>query len=192
VRAITQRLEVGTPAHTLALAGAVALFAVCTAVGAQVRVPLPFSPVPVTGQTLFVLLAGALLGRRLGPASQVLYVGIACVLPGATAGPLHLTAGYIIGFVAAAYAIGALVGESRSYLRVAGAMALGSLLIYLLGAAWLAGATGSLSGALVQGVVPFVPGDVVKLLLAAAIVAGGRTAARRNRDGVGRVQPGKA
>jgi biotin transporter BioY len=53
-------------------------------------------------------------------------------------------------------------------------MAAGSLVIYLLGAAWLAGTTGSLSGAVLQGVAPFVPGDIVKLLLAAGTVAAGR------------------
>jgi len=178
LRAITERIEARGLAHTLALAGAVAFFAACTAAGAQVRIPLPFSPVPVTGQTLFVLLSGALLGRKLGPASQLLYGGLACVLPGTTAGPLHLTAGYIVGFVAAAYLVGALVGESRSYVRVVGAMAAGSAVIYLLGAAWLAGATGNLSASVLQGVVPFLPGDAVKLLVAAAIVAGGRAVRR--------------
>jgi len=185
LRAITERAETLRLLHALALAGAVAFFAVCTAAGAQMRIPLPFSPVPVTGQTFFVLLSGALLGRKLGPASQLLYVGIACVLPGATAGPLHFTTGYIIGFVAAAYLVGAIVGESRSYLRVVGAMALGSLVIYVLGAAWLAGATGSLPNALLQGVVPFLPGDAAKLLLAAGIVAGGRAARRAGREGGG-------
>jgi len=184
VRAIAQRVEVGSLAHGLALAGAVAFFAACTAAGAQVRIPLPFSPVPVTGQTFVVLLAGALLGRKLGPASQVLYAGLACVVPGATAGPLHFTAGYVVGFAAAAYIVGWLVGDSRSYWRVAGAMTLGSLVIYLLGAAWLAGASGSVSGALLQGVLPFLPGDAVKLLLAAGIVAGGRAVAGRPRRSV--------
>ena len=179
LRAITERAQTIGLLHALALAGAVAFFAVCTAAGAQVRIPLPFSPVPVTGQTFFVLLSGALLGRKLAPASQLLYAGLACVLPGATAGPLHLTTGYIVGFVAAAYLVGALVGESRSYLRVVGAMAVGSLVIYLLGAAWLAGATGNLPNAVLRGIVPFVPGDVVKLLIAAGIVVGGRAAKRR-------------
>ena len=143
------------------------------------RVSLPFSPVPVTGQTFFVLLSGALLGRRLGPASQLLYGGLACVLPGVTAGPLHLTAGYVIGFVAAAYIVGALVGESRSYGRVMPAMVVGSLVIYLLGAAWLAGATGNLRAAVLQGVVPFLPGDALKLLAAAAVVTGSRAVQAR-------------
>ncbi|MBM3476336.1 MAG: biotin transporter BioY [Armatimonadetes bacterium] len=181
LRVIAERAQTIRLLHALALAGAVAFFAVCTAAGAQVRIPLPFSPVPVTGQTFFVLLSGALLGRKLGPTSQLLYGGLACVVPGATAGPLHLTTGYIIGFVAAAYVVGAVVGESRSYLRVVGAMALGSLVIYLLGAAWLAGATGNIPKAVLQGMVPFVPGDVLKLLLAAGVVAGGRAAAGRTR-----------
>jgi biotin transport system substrate-specific component len=174
LRAITERIAESKLFHALALAGAVAFFAACTAAGAQVRIPLPFSPVPVTGQTFFVLLSGALLGRKLGPASQLLYGGLACVLPGAAAGPLHLTAGYVMGFVAAAYVVGALVGDARSYRRVVGAMALGSLVIYLLGAAWLAGATGDLRAAVLAGIVPFLPGDVVKLLIAAGLVTGGR------------------
>jgi biotin transport system substrate-specific component len=180
LRALTERVAASKFLHALALAGAVVFFAACTAAGAQMRIPLPFSPVPVTGQTFFVLLSGALLGRKLGPASQLLYSGLACVLPGAAAGPLHLTAGYVLGFVAAAYVVGALVGEARSYWRVVAAMALGSLVIYLLGAAWLAGATGDLSTAVLAGVVPFLPGDAVKLLIAAGIVVGGRAARRRS------------
>jgi biotin transport system substrate-specific component len=183
---MAEHLETRGVVHTLAVAGGVVFLAGCTAVGAQLRIPLPFSPVPVTAQTFFVLVAGALLGRKLGPLSQVLYAGAACLLPGAAAGPLHLTAGYIIGFVAAAYLIGWIAGESRSYWRVAGAMALGSALIYLCGAAWLAGATGSLKPALLQGVVPFLPGDVVKLVAAAGLVTAGngvrdRFRARRKR-----------
>lgn len=163
----------------LALAGAVVFFALCTAAGAQVRFRLPFSPVPVTAQTFFVLLSGALLGRRLGAASQLLYAGIGLLWSAAVAGPPNVTAGYIVGFVAAAYIIGAIVGDSRSFWRVIAGMAAGSAAIYLLGAAWLAGATGSLQMALLQGVVPFLPGDAVKLLAAAAIVTGGRAARLR-------------
>jgi biotin transport system substrate-specific component len=158
--------------HTLALAGAVVFFAACTAAGAHMRVRLPFSPVPITGQTFFVLLSGALLGRRLGAASQVLYGGMGLLWPAALAGPLTATAGYIVGFCVAAYTVGVIVGQSRSFWRVAGAMAVGSLVIYVLGTAWLAGATGSLQIAVLQGVLPFVPGDALKLLAAAVIVAG--------------------
>ncbi len=163
----------------LALAGAVVFFAVCTAAGAQVKLRLPFSPVPVTAQTFFVLLSGALLGRRLGPASQLMYAGLGLLWPAAVAGPLHATAGYIVGFLAAAYVVGAVVGDSRSFWRVVAGMAAGSAAIYLLGAAWLAGVTGSPQAAVLQGVVPFLPGDVVKLVAAAAIVTGGRAARPR-------------
>jgi len=177
---MTRSLTDAQPAlRVVALAGAVLFFAVCTAAGAQVRIPLPFSPVPVTLQTFFVLLAGALLGRRLGPASQVLYGVLAVALPGAAAGPLGATAGYIVGFVAAAYVVGLMVGESRSWWRVGGAMAVGTLIIYVLGAAWLAGVQGSIRLAVLQGVVPFLPGDIVKLIAAVGIVVGGRAALRR-------------
>jgi biotin transport system substrate-specific component len=179
LRAIAARVETERLVRTLALAGAVVFFALCTAAGAQVRLQLPFSPVPVTAQTFFVLLSGALLGRRLGPASQLLYAGLGLVWPAAVAGPLHATAGYIVGFLAAAYVVGAIVGESRSFWRVVAGMAAGSTAIYLLGAAWLAGATGSLQVAVLQGVIPFLPGDAVKLLAAAAIVTGGRAARPR-------------
>ncbi len=154
-------------------------FALCTAAGAQVRFRLPFSLVPVTAQTFFVLLSGALLGRRLGAGSQLLYGGIALLSPAAVAGPLTATAGYIVGFVVAAYVVGLIVGESRSFWRVAGAMAAGSVVIYLLGAAWLTGLTGSLEAAVLQGVLPFLPGDVLKLSAAAAIVVGGRSMRKR-------------
>lgn len=174
MRAIAARVETGRLLHTLALAGAVVFFALCTAVGAHVRLRLPFSPVPVTGQTFFVLLSGALLGRRLGGASQLLYGGIAVLWPAAAAGPLTATAGYVVGFVVAAYVVGLIVGESRSFWRVASAMVAGSLVIYLLGAAWLIGLTGSPEVAVLQGVLPFLPGDALKLLAAATIVAGGR------------------
>jgi biotin transport system substrate-specific component len=179
LRAIATRVETGRLVHTLALAGAVVFFALCTAAGAQVRFRLPFSSVPVTGQTFFVLLSGALLGRRLGPASQLLYAGVGLLWPAAVAGPLNVTAGYIIGFLAAAYVIGAIVGDSRSFWRVIAGMAAGSAVIYLLGAAWLAGVTGSLQIAVLQGVIPFLPGDALKLLAAAVIVAGGRASRRR-------------
>jgi len=165
--------------HTLALAGAVVFFALCTAAGAQLRLRLPFSPVPVTAQTFFVLLSGALLGRRLGAASQLLYGGIAVLWPVAAAGPLTATAGYIVGFIVAGYVVGLVIGESRSFWRVTGGMAAGSVVIWVLGAAWLTGLTGSPQVAVLQGVLPFLPGDVLKLLAAATIVTGGRSMRKR-------------
>ncbi|HJN16838.1 MAG TPA: biotin transporter BioY [Armatimonadota bacterium] len=182
MRQLTARIEANPALQTFVLAGGVAFFALCTAAGAQIRILLPFSPVPVTGQTFFVLLAGALMGRKLGPASQGLYWLLALTVPGTTAGPLGMTAGYIIGFAAAAYIIGAIVGESRSFWRVLGAKAIGSAVIYVLGGAWLAGATGSLSIGVMKGVVPFIPGDIVKVIVAASIVAGGRAAFRQSRE----------
>lgn len=183
LRALVQRSLAGEVLHVLVLTGAVAFFAICTAAGAQLRMKVPFSPVPVTAQTFFVLLSGALLGRRLGLTAQALYLVLAMFVPGAAAGPLHLTGGYVIGFVVAAYTIGALAAESRSFPRVVGAMAIGSFVIYLVGAVWLAAATGHIGKAIVQGVVPFIPGDAIKLLAAAAIVTGGRLTARMRANG---------
>ena len=169
----------GRALEVAALVGAMAFFAVCTAAGAQLRARLPFSPVPVTAQTFFVLLSGALLGRKLGPVSQVLYAALAVTWPGAIAGPISMTAGYVIGFGAAAYVVPLVAGESRSYWRMAGAMAVGSAVIYLFGVAWLAGVTGHLGAAAMQGVVPFLPGDALKVVVAAGIVVGGRVVWRR-------------
>ncbi len=181
----TIAVERGRAVQIAAGVGGLVLFAACTAAGAQLRVRLPFSPVPVTAQTLFVLLSGALLGRKLGPGSQALYGLLALVWPGAIAGPIHATAGYLVGFVAAAHVVGRLVGESCSFWRAAGAMAVGSLVIYLLGVAWLVGVTGSLGAAVTQGVVPFLPGDALKVLAAASVTAGGRRMQR-----VARREPG--
>jgi biotin transport system substrate-specific component len=183
VRAVATTLDPSRALSFAAAAGGMAFFALCTAAGAQLAVRLPISPVPITAQTLFVLLSGALLGRKLGAGSQLLYGAVALCCPGALAGPIHFTAGYVLGFVAAAYLVGLLVGESRSFGRAAGAMAVGSAVVYLLGAAWLAGATGDPVGAVIRGVLPFLPGDALKVVAAAAIVAGGRAAgARRRRE----------
>ncbi|MGQ9732905.1 MAG: biotin transporter BioY [Candidatus Zipacnadales bacterium] len=174
MRTITEQITARSTVSIAVAAFSVIFFAACTAAGAHLRIRLPLSPVPVTAQTLFVLLAGALLGRKLGPTSQLLYGLAAATVPGVAAGPLPLTAGYLVGFIFAPYVIGYLIGECRSFNRVILAMAAGSGVIYLCGAAWLAGATGNLQTALIQGVVPFLPGDAVKLLIAAIITTGGR------------------
>jgi len=147
---------------------------------AQVAVPLPFTPVPLTGQTFAVLLTAAALGMWRGIASMTLYalVGLAGVpwfAGGSSAfngGALVVSFGYVVGFIAAAALVGWLAqrGATRTALRTAGLMVLGNAVIYTFGAIWLAAAIGvSLSQAISLGVTPFLVGDALKVALAAGL-----------------------
>jgi biotin transport system substrate-specific component len=177
-------------ANAAADAALVVGFAFLTAVAAQVRLPLPFTPVPVTGQTFAVLLCGAALGSARGALAQGLYLALACaglpVLAGARpAFPLGPTAGYLVGFIAAAYLVGRLVerGWDRRLRTAAPAMALGSAVIYAFGLAWLTLYLGvPLARALALGVWPFIPGDILKLALAAGILPSAWALVRRHAD----------
>ena len=171
-------------------AAVVAGFSLLTALAAQVVVPLPFTPVPLTGQTFAVLLTGALLGPRLGALAMLAYLAEgAAGLPffrGGAGGPAHLlgpTAGYLVAFPAAAYVTGLLAerGWDRRFLTAAAAMALGSLVILASGWAWLALTWGSGAAAFRLGVAPFLPGDVIKIALAAAALPAGWAVLRRLR-----------
>lgn len=152
------------------------------ALSAQVALPLPFSPVPVTGQTLAVLLMGALLGSRRGSLAVLAYIaqGLAG-LPVFAGGALGLarlfgpTGGYLFGFVIATYLVGLLAerGWDRRISTTAAAMALGNLVIYTVGALWLAPFVGGIDQALALGVAPFIPGDLVKIGAAALLLPGG-------------------
>ncbi len=152
------------------------------ALSAQVAIPLPFSPVPVTGQTLAVLLVGALLGSRRGALAVVAYIaqGLAGlpVFAGGAAGLARLfgpTGGYLVGFVAAAFLVGLLAerGWDRRFGTTVAAMTLGNVVIYAVGATWLAVFVGGLPQAWSMGVLPFLPGDAVKIVLAAVVLPGG-------------------
>jgi biotin transport system substrate-specific component len=157
--------------HLLLIAGA----SVVTALAARLALPLPWSPVPVTGQTFAVLLTGAVLGARRGALAQAFYLAQGAIgLPvfaggvgGAAvfAGP---TAGYLLAFPLAAFVTGALAerGWDRRFGTMVAAMLLGSAVIFALGLAVLA-AFVPRSGLLAAGLVPFVPGDLVKSSLAA-------------------------
>ena len=153
-------------------------FSLVTALSAQIAVPLPFSPVPLTGQTFGVLLTGALLGPRLGALAMLLYlIEGACGLPFFAGGAFGLarfagpTGGYLVAYPLAAALVGWLAtrGWDRRPLTMLAAMLLGSLVIFALGAAWLAHFVGA-SHALTLGVLPFLPGDAVKALLAARLL----------------------
>lgn len=144
---------------------------------AQLSVPLPGSPVPLTGQTFAVLLVGAALGPRRGAASMLFYLGAGTLgvpwFAGGGSGFRAATFGYLVGFVFAAALVGWLAarGGDRRPLRTAGTMAAGTILIYLTGAAWLVAGLGlAPSTAVAVGVVPFVPGDILKAVLAMGLL----------------------
>jgi biotin transport system substrate-specific component len=150
---------------------------------AQLQVPLPFSPVPVTGQTFAVLLTAAALGARSGAASAMLYVvGGALGLPvfaGATGGMARLTGptgGYLVGFIVAAFLVGLLVerASARPW-RMAAAMLAGQIVIYTFGVAWLSRFPLTV-GVLEAGLYPFIVGDVYKLALATVALRAWRPA----------------
>lgn len=141
---------------------------------AQIRIPLPFTPVPLTGQTFAVLLVGAALGSKRGAASLALYIALGAIgLPffaGGASGLAYLsgpTLGYLVGFVAAAYAVGRLAerGLERSVRTSLVPFVIGTLVIYIFGAGWLAILFG-VEKALTLGILPFLVGDAIKMVLA--------------------------
>jgi biotin transport system substrate-specific component len=147
--------------------------AALTGIAAQIAVPVPGSPVPVSGQTFAALLVGTALGARRGFLSLGLYAvaGMAGVpwFAQATSGYAMPSFGYILGMMLAATVVGALArrGADRSVLRTAGAMAAGSVITYAVGVPYLALATGmTLSQAVAAGLTPFLIGDALKAALA--------------------------
>ena len=155
---------------------AVAVFVILTSLGASVRIPLPFTPVPITLQTFFVLLSGACLGASLGVTAQVSYIflGLAGlpIFSGAGSGLLYLagpTAGYLVGFVIAALFTGVcLKGERHHAIYVWTVLFLADAILLACGIVWLKVLLGYSWGKLLLiGVLPFVPGDIIKVSLAA-------------------------
>ena len=165
------RTEVVVGRRAVAAIGVGATVA-CVAMAAQARLYLPFTPVPITLQTFFVLMAAAALGPSLATVALSTYLVLGTVgFPLFTGIWLGPTTGYLLGFVVAAWLVGAVVRrvERPSLARIAGAMALGNAVIYALGVLWLVALAGlSPRGALVAGVLPFLPGDALKLMAAAA------------------------
>ena len=171
----------------------VVLGAALTAAAAQVAIPVPGSPVPVTGQTFAVLLTAAALDPARGVAAQALYLALGIIgLPvfaGATHGPVMMfgaTGGYLAGFLAAAAIVGygARRGADRSPVRTLLLFALGSAVIYLIGTTWLCLDTGmSASAGIAAGVTPFLPGDAAKALLAAGLLPATWRIVRRGSAG---------
>ena len=163
--------------------------AAIVAASAQIVIPLPGTPVPITGQTFGVLLVGAALGARRGLASMALYLalgilgapvfregshGVERFFSATDSGVLQLapTGGYLIGMLFAGWIVGRLadLGWDRSVIGTIGAMAIGSLVIYTCGVPWLAAAAHlEIGGAIEKGVPPFLFGDAIKLALATAV-----------------------
>ncbi len=168
-------------------AGAVLFVTVLTAIAAQVSVPLPFTPVPLTFQPMVVLLGAAALGSRLGMTSQVLYLALGIaglqvfaaspLLPQGAARMFGPTGGFLMAFPFAAFAACWLAerGFDRRYLTAVLAMACGLAVVFACGVTWLTIASQparSLSSAVAAGVTPFIVPDLLKLLVAAAVMPG--------------------
>ncbi len=153
------------------------LFAALLALTAQVSIPLPFSPVPITGQTFGVFLAGGILGSRHGTVAALVYILMGAVgMPvfHHAQGGIHLvlgpTGGYLWGFALGVYLLGKIVERKSSYWSLLGGMGLCLAVIYTLGTLQLAFITGlELPQALLVGVVPFIPLDAVKIFAAAGL-----------------------
>ena len=151
------------------------------AILAQVEIVLPFTPVPITGQTFGVLLIGAALGSRRGAASILLYIAEAAAgLPFFAGGASGLrvltgaTAGYLVGFVVAATAVGWLAerGLERNVRTSIIPFLAGTVIIYACGVTWLSIMLGSIEKAIALGLVPFLAGDAVKLIAASLTLPG--------------------
>ena len=173
---------------TLVIGGSLAI-----AAAAQVRIPLPFTPVPVTGQTFAVLLIGALFGAKRGTATVMTYLTLGImglpVFAAAPPGPAALmspTAGYLAGFVAAAWVMGTLSerGWDRRPWSTALAMTIASAVIFACGVLWLGRFVGW-GHVLQQGFLPFIPGDLVNIALATAMLPAGwkLIGSKRKSDG---------
>jgi biotin transport system substrate-specific component len=146
---------------------------------AQIEIPLPFTPVPITGQTFGVLLVGAALGSKRGAASLISYLVLGTIgLPFFAGGARGLniligaTGGYLIGFIIAAYVIGFLAerGLERSVRTSIFPFLAGTIIIYVCGVAWLSIVLGSFSKAVTAGLLPFLIGDAIKLIAASLLL----------------------
>jgi biotin transport system substrate-specific component len=155
--------------------------AAITALAAQWEIHLPFTPVPITGQTFAVLLSAAALGAKLGAAGQTLYVGLGAIgLPIYSGGEggwetarAGGTSGYLIGFIAAAGLVGYMAErrQDRTFPTMFTAFIAGSFVIYLFGVIGLMIIFDmTATEAIVAGVVPFVLGDVIKAAAAGLLL----------------------
>ena len=168
---LSSRIETwrGTERHALKLTGCIA-FALLTAVSSQIRIPLPFTPVPMTLQTLIVPLAGGFLGAVWGGLSMILYLVLGAlglnVFAASTSGVSFLvapTGGYLIGFVFAAILVGIVRDRTTGYIPLFLAVFLAHQLIFIFGMGGLILNMGmSVAEAFYKGVLPFLAGDLIK------------------------------
>lgn len=166
----------------------VVAFSLLMALSAQFVIPLPWTPVPITGQTFVVLLTGALLGSRLGALAMIAYlIEGASGLPFFRAGSGGMTylfasptTGYLLSYPAAAFVVGLFAerGWDKRFTTAAAAMMIGSIIILLSGWAWLSRFVGP-AAAWQAGVAPFIIGDLIKVALAAAALPSGWAIVRR-------------
>ena len=161
-----------------------ALFAAVLAAASWISVPLPFTPVPINLGTLAVTLTGALLGRKYGPLSVLVYILLGAVgipvFAGFTGGLSHIigpTGGYIAGYLTSSFICGVLIDQfyssktSGNLILIAAAAFLGTASCYIIGTIWFMHLTGNdLAASLGMCVIPFLPGDALKIAAAAAIV----------------------
>jgi biotin transport system substrate-specific component len=172
-------------------AGLVIVFSLFIAAFAQFTIPI--GPVPITGQSFAVLLTGALLGSRLGAAAVIAYLIEGAVgLPffsGGGGGIMRFfgpTGGYLIAFPAAAYVVGAFAehGWDKNYWSAVTAMGIGSLIILVVGGVWFSVITTTPPDiAFRTAVWPFLPGDLIKIALAAAVLPTGWALLKRKASG---------
>ena len=181
---VFERIQDASTATKLLMSFMMACF---TGIMAQVIIPLPWTPVPITAQTFAVLCSGLFLGKKYGCLSQILYIvlGVAFIpwFGGMTGGLdifLGSTFGFFIGFIIASYFIGAITekyAKARNFTRMAVVIGIANFaLIYIPGLAGLAlwygltqGATIGVVDLLMMGLVPFIAGDIVKILGAASV-----------------------
>ncbi len=156
----------------------VTFFIIATALGAYIRIPVPGTPIPITLQTFFVVLSGAVLGSRLGLFSQIGYIILGAlgmpIFQGYTFGMAHIlgpTGGYLIGFMAASFLTGKMLeGESRDLFKITASFLTGNVIIYTLGILWLMLIYRiSLLNAVMIGVLPFFTVELAKIFLAAVL-----------------------
>ena len=173
-----QTAVVSAPSLAGRRALAVLLGAALVAIAAQIAIPLPGTPVPMTLQPLAVLLVGGLLGPRLGAGSLLLYLalgvtGLPVFTPFGAPGVGRLfgpTGGYLLAYPIAAYAVGRLVGDGRRWARITLAVLVGLALIHLGGLAQLLIITHSLHDAARLSTWPFLVGDLAKLVIAGVVL----------------------
>jgi biotin transport system substrate-specific component len=154
----------------------VALFSTLTAIGSFIHVLLPFNPVPITLQTLFTYMAGALLGSYLGALSQLIFILVGVsglpVFAGGNAGLSVLigpTGGYLVGFIVGAFTIGMMteVKNNNGFLWLLMCMMVGTTIIYTFGVVQLMNWMKiDLETAVFMGVLPFIAGGLLKMLVA--------------------------